>query len=90
MIGRVRTAIIFGFDGTILDTETPEYLAWPVVHAGSRACDPAAALAVEDSPNGITAAKAAGLFCVAVPNPMTVAVPNPMTAAFRLAGADPS
>jgi beta-phosphoglucomutase-like phosphatase (HAD superfamily) len=82
MIGRVRTAIIFGFDRTIL--------AWPVVHAGSRACDPAAALAVEDSPNGITAAKAAGLFCVAVPNPMTVAVPNPMTAAFRLAGADPS
>jgi beta-phosphoglucomutase-like phosphatase (HAD superfamily) len=28
-------------------------------------------IAVEDSPNGITAAKAAGLFCVAVPNPMT-------------------
>jgi HAD superfamily hydrolase (TIGR01509 family) len=29
------------------------------------------ALAVEDSPNGVRAAKAAGLFCVAVPNPMT-------------------
>jgi HAD superfamily hydrolase (TIGR01509 family) len=29
------------------------------------------ALAVEDSPNGVTAAKAAGLFCVAVPNPLT-------------------
>ncbi|MGX6602552.1 HAD family hydrolase [Micromonosporaceae bacterium Da 78-11] len=29
------------------------------------------ALAVEDSPNGVAAAKAAGLFCVAVPNPMT-------------------
>jgi HAD superfamily hydrolase (TIGR01509 family) len=29
------------------------------------------ALAVEDSPNGVTAAKSAGLFCVAVPNPMT-------------------
>jgi HAD superfamily hydrolase (TIGR01509 family) len=38
------------------------------------------ALAVEDSPNGITAAKAAGLFCVAVP--------NPMTAPFPLTGAD--
>ena len=25
----------------------------------------------EDSPNGIRAAKAAGLWCVAVPNPMT-------------------
>jgi beta-phosphoglucomutase-like phosphatase (HAD superfamily) len=29
------------------------------------------AVAVEDSPNGIAAAKAAGLFCVAVPNQLT-------------------
>ena len=29
------------------------------------------AIAFEDSPNGVTAAKAAGLFCVAVPNPIT-------------------
>lgn len=29
------------------------------------------AIAVEDSPNGIAAAKAAGLFCVAVPNALT-------------------
>ena len=29
------------------------------------------AIAFEDSPNGVTAAKAAGLVCVAVPNPMT-------------------
>lgn len=29
------------------------------------------AIAFEDSPNGITAAKRAGLFCVTVPNPMT-------------------
>ena len=40
----------------------------------------AAALAVEDSPNGVAAAKGAGLFCVAVA--------NPMTAASSLAGAD--
>ncbi|MEV6843956.1 HAD-IA family hydrolase [Actinoplanes sp. NPDC051411] len=33
------------------------------------------ALAVEDSPNGIAAAKGAGLYCVAVPNPMTAAFP---------------
>jgi HAD superfamily hydrolase (TIGR01509 family) len=33
--------------------------------------DPHAALAVEDSPNGIAAAKAAGLTCVTVPNTMT-------------------
>jgi HAD superfamily hydrolase (TIGR01509 family) len=31
-----------------------------------------AALALEDSPNGVLAAKRAGLFCVAVPNPLTV------------------
>jgi HAD superfamily hydrolase (TIGR01509 family) len=41
-----------------------------------RACaaldvDPRNALAVEDSPNGIAAAKAAGLCCVAVPNQIT-------------------
>ncbi len=32
---------------------------------------PSAAVAFEDSPNGIIAARAAGLFCVAVPNPIT-------------------
>lgn len=38
------------------------------------------AIAFEDSPNGVRAAKAAGLF--------TVAVPNPLTARFDLRGAD--
>jgi HAD superfamily hydrolase (TIGR01509 family) len=32
------------------------------------------AIAFEDSPNGITAAKAAGLRCIAVPNPITSAL----------------
>ena len=32
---------------------------------------PDEAIALEDSPNGIRAAKAAGLFCVGVPNPVT-------------------
>lgn len=32
---------------------------------------PSMAVALEDSPNGITAAAAAGIFCVAVPNPVT-------------------
>jgi HAD superfamily hydrolase (TIGR01509 family) len=41
---------------------------------------PEEAVAFEDSPNGIAAAKAAGLFCVAVP--------NPVTAGFDLSGAD--
>lgn len=35
---------------------------------------PAHAIALEDSPNGILAAKRAGLFCVAVPNPLTVSL----------------
>ncbi len=33
------------------------------------------AVAIEDSPNGITAAKRAGLFCVAVPNSITRGLP---------------
>jgi beta-phosphoglucomutase-like phosphatase (HAD superfamily) len=33
--------------------------------------EPSEAIAFEDSPNGVTAAKAAGLICVAVPNPIT-------------------
>ena len=37
--------------------------------------DAANAVAFEDSPNGIRAAKAAGLYCVAVPNPVTVELP---------------
>ena len=32
---------------------------------------PQQALAIEDSPNGILAAKRAGLFCLAVPNALT-------------------
>jgi HAD superfamily hydrolase (TIGR01509 family) len=42
--------------------------------------EPRAAVAVEDSPNGIAAAKAAGLFCVAAP--------NDVTAGLDLSGAD--
>ena len=33
--------------------------------------DPQDCLVLEDSPNGIASAKAAGLFCVAIPNPLT-------------------
>ena len=35
----------------------------------------AESVAFEDSPNGIKAAKEAGLFCVAVPNPLTAQLP---------------
>ncbi|HUQ40210.1 MAG TPA: HAD-IA family hydrolase [Acidimicrobiales bacterium] len=40
--------------------------------AAALGVDPTEAVAVEDSPTGIAAAKAAGLFCVAVPNRLTV------------------
>jgi HAD superfamily hydrolase (TIGR01509 family) len=36
---------------------------------------PEEALVFEDSPNGITAAKAAGIYCVAVPNRLTASLP---------------
>lgn len=45
---------------------------------------PHRALAFEDSPNGIKAAKAAGLYCVAVPNPVTLQMP--LNEADRLIG----
>lgn len=36
---------------------------------------PGEAVAFEDSPNGVTSARAAGVYCVAVPNPMTLSLP---------------
>ncbi len=36
---------------------------------------PEHAIALEDSPNGVLAAKRAGIFCVAVPNPLTRQLP---------------
>ena len=72
-------ALVIDFDGLILDTEGPDYRAWQEIFR-EHGCDlylavlqhlgvPAGeALAFEDSPNGIAAAKAAGMFCVAVPN----------------------
>jgi len=50
----------------------PELYAAAVYRLG---VEPAAAVAIEDSPNGLRAAKAAGLFCVATPNPMTALLP---------------
>jgi mannitol-1-/sugar-/sorbitol-6-/2-deoxyglucose-6-phosphatase len=38
--------------------------------------DPAACLAVEDSPAGVLAAKAAGMTCVAVPDPLLAGDPR--------------
>jgi beta-phosphoglucomutase-like phosphatase (HAD superfamily) len=63
-----RFAHLSVYDGTCPAKPAPDlYL---------RACaalgvEPAEAIAFEDSPNGIAAAKAAGLWCVAVPHEIT-------------------
>ena len=111
-------ALLFDFDGLIVDTESPTYDAtrlglltaivtrntdeWVAGHCGRvglahgwdailcaneeptmdkaglyrRAVDvlglsPAEAIAIEDSPAGVAAARDAGIFCVAVPNEIT-------------------
>jgi HAD superfamily hydrolase (TIGR01509 family) len=49
---------------------------WPdvfLVAAQKLGIDPTECLVIEDSHHGVAAAKAAGMFCVAVPNPVTVA-----------------
>ena len=50
----------------------PDLYLRALEHAGAAA---KRAIAVEDSPNGLRAAKAAGLFCVTVPGPMTQGLP---------------
>ena len=50
----------------------PDLYLSSVSHLGTRSDN---ALAIEDSSNGITAAKRAGLYCVAVPNQMTRELP---------------
>lgn len=56
------------FEDTELHKPDPEpYLA--VLEAVG--VEPQEAIAFEDSPNGVAAARAAGIYCVAVPNPVT-------------------
>jgi HAD superfamily hydrolase (TIGR01509 family) len=69
-----RLGIADRFARTICREEAARAKPFPDLYL--RACEfagvnPADAVALEDSPNGITAAKAAGLYCVAVPNRMT-------------------
>jgi HAD superfamily hydrolase (TIGR01509 family) len=56
------------YDGTVPAKPAPDlYLA----AVGALGVEPARTVAVEDSPNGVRAAKAAGLTCVAVPCSLT-------------------
>jgi HAD superfamily hydrolase (TIGR01509 family) len=58
------------------DTEThkPEPAPYRAV-LDELGVSPHEAVAFEDSPNGVIAAQAAGIFCVAVPNPVTCRMP---------------
>nr|MBC8280988.1 HAD family hydrolase [Chloroflexota bacterium] len=63
---------IRGSDDVVQVKPDPELYLASVSHMGTQ---PQRALAIEDSAHGVTAAKSAGLFCLAVPNPMTKALP---------------
>ena len=66
-----RFASINCFEGKVRPKPEPDlYLA----ACASLDVRPGEALAVEDSPNGVAAAKAAGMFCVAVPRGMTASL----------------
>jgi len=58
----------------ILERRDDEVGVREVEHAGHVVGKADEAIAVEDSPNGITAARAAGIFTVAVPNDVTRAL----------------
>jgi HAD superfamily hydrolase (TIGR01509 family) len=69
-----RLDLIAWFDVVVCAEDVPRVKPDPalyqraLVRLGLR---PEEAIALEDSPNGITAARAAGIRCVAVPNPVT-------------------
>ncbi len=63
---------VVGADDVSAVKPDPELYTAVVSRLGTR---PENAVAIEDSANGVTAAKRAGLFCVAVPNPMTEELP---------------
>jgi len=69
------------FDGwaavVCADGDTARCKPSPALYAEALAAlgvDAAEAVAIEDSPNGVTAARAAGIFCVAFPNDVTSAL----------------
>ena len=69
-----RLGLLPSFDAVctrddVVDTKPdPAVYCLALERLGVEPCD---AFAIEDSPNGVTAAKAAGLRCVAAPNPLT-------------------
>jgi HAD superfamily hydrolase (TIGR01509 family) len=69
-----RFSLLNRFDAVICADGTLPAKPHPAVYERALAdlgVAPAAAIAFEDSPNGIAAATAAGLYCIAVPNELT-------------------
>lgn len=62
------------FDGTVAAKPSPDLYVQALTRM---AVPPEQAIAIEDSPNGVTAAKAAGIYCIAVPGPFTASLPFP-------------
>lgn len=63
-----RFEAIYSADDVERGKPDPELYLKTAAHFGSR---PDQCIAIEDSPNGVRAAKAAGYYCIATPNPMT-------------------
>jgi HAD superfamily hydrolase (TIGR01509 family) len=73
-----RLGLIQHFDAVVTSDDVTHTKPDPdLYHAALAALSvaPANAFAIEDSPNGVTAARAASLFCVAVPNEVTNGMP---------------
>ncbi|HEY9162782.1 MAG TPA: HAD family phosphatase [Desulfomonilia bacterium] len=71
-LGRKR--LLDRFDAIVCREDTARHKPFPDPYLKIievLGCKPSEAIAIEDSPNGIKAAKAAGLFTVAVPNQVT-------------------
>ena len=69
-----RLGLLPSFDAVCTRDEVGEPKPSPAVYCLALerlGMDPREAFAIEDSPHGVTAAKAAGLRCVAAPNPLT-------------------
>lgn len=69
-----RLGLLGSFDSLSCAEDVPRTKPDPALYLAALAAfglSPLQAVALEDSPNGVLAARRAGIFCVAVPNPTT-------------------
>jgi sugar-phosphatase len=67
-----------------LEAEGKPHPAVYLTAAGALGVEPERCLALEDSPNGVLSAKAAGMYCIAVPDPFLADDPRMNAADLRL------